>query len=144
MRKLLIVAVILITFNTCQSHADSKKSNDNDYGLNLEEFSVDYARYKDGSRDPAIYPYTPHERLDVVGNLSALKYLYLNNTIHSETDSQQFRLIGWHYQMGVHIGKYADLYGEHFSQHLLDTTGPNPYPMENLIGLKVYLYRRER
>lgn len=114
------------------------------WGLDLKEVSADYARFKDGSRDPVMYPDTPKERLDVNINMGVLRYVYMNNMIHSETDQSQFRVIGWKYQMGIHIGSWADLYAEHFSQHLLDTQGQTAYPVQNLIGLKLYIYRKDR
>ncbi len=116
---------------------------DEGYGVYLDEFSVDYGVFRQGSREPVLYPYTPKERLDVNANLSFLRYGYLHNTIHSETDPNQFRLIGWHYQLGVHVGPWADIYAEHFSQHLLDVAGDMPYPSENIFGIKFYLYRRK-
>lgn len=133
----------LIIFSVyAKAHATDQKDKPSEYSLFLEEASVDYARFKDDSRDPVMYPYTPKERLDTNLNLSLLKYGFINNTIHSETDKDQFRIIGWQYQMGVHIGPWIDLYAEHFSQHLLDTEGTRPYPVTNALGVKIFLYRR--
>lgn len=112
-----------------------------DYSLTLNQLSVDFARYKDDTRDPILYPIVPSQRLDLGIDLSFLKYGYLNNLVHSMSDSHQFRLVGWYYQLGVHIGPWLDIYGEHFSQHLLDEHYSN-YPVSNALGVKVYLYRR--
>ncbi len=114
-----------------------------DLAPRLDEVSIDYARYKQDTRLPILYPNVPKERLDVNINFSFLKIGYINNTIHSLTDANQFRLIGWHYQVGVRLGKWVDIYGDHFSQHLLDTQLSN-FPVENSAGIKFYLYRLDR
>ncbi len=111
-----------------------------DFGVHLQEVTVDYGRYMDGSRAPIVD--NVKERLDLSVNLSLLKYLYLDNTVHSLTDPYQFRLVGWHYQFGVHFGRNIDVYYEHFSQHILDNYYDN-YPLENLVGVKIKLYERQ-
>lgn len=123
----------------CVLHESCEASSD--YGFHLNEVSLDYARFKEGSRDAILAPSRPKERVDLNVNLDLLRYFYLNNQVHSMTDTTQFRLIGWKYQLGVHLGSFADLYYQHFSQHILDQAY-NDFPLENTIGLKLYLYRR--
>lgn len=115
-----------------------------DYGVHLDEATVDYAQFQSGARIPEL-PNTdvPKERLDVGINLGFLKYGYFNNTIHSLTSQDQFRLISWEYQAGVHVGSIADVYLEHRSEHLLDEQGTSRFPVQNLYGVKFYIYRRE-
>ena len=115
-----------------------------DFGVHLDEATVDYARFQDGARIPELtYTDVPKERLDVGLNMSFLRWGYLNNTIHSLTSTAQFRLISWEYQVGVHLGDVADVYAEHRSEHLLDEQGPSRFPTQNAVGIKIYLYRRE-
>lgn len=120
------------------------RAEDSNLLPHLEEVSGDYARFKSDSREPVIYPDTPKERLDLNINMSFLKYGFSSNTVHSLTDDSQFRVVGWKYQIGVHLSYWADIYCEHFSQHILDMAGDRPYPVQNLIGIKVYMYRRNQ
>jgi hypothetical protein len=111
------------------------------YGVELKELSVDYGRYLDGSY--SLFVAAPKERLNLNLDLGFLKYGYVKNVIHSMTDSGQFRLVGWQYQVGAHLGDHVDVYFEHFSRHLLDTQQLR-FPQENLVGVKLHIYRRDK
>lgn len=139
MKKFLVGFASFILASVPASAADAFSCD----GVCLQQVTMDYARYQDGSR-VLLYPQgsMPKERLNLGLDLEWLSYGYMNNTIHSGTDQNQFKTIGWQYQIGVHLGDIADVYTEHYSQHLLDERSGQSYPVENLIGIKFYLYRR--
>lgn len=111
--------------------------------LEVSSVYVDYMHYT-WAAEPFMLPTVPTNRLDLHVNVELLnRTIFINNMVHSETDAYQYRLIGWNYRFGIHIGSNLDLYYEHFSQHLLDTapiTGANTY---DAIGFRLYLFRRK-
>ena len=104
---------------------------------------VDVMHYTWAS-EPFMQPkFTPNERLDLHVDLDLLgKVAFFNNMIHSETDRDQFRLIGWNYRLGLHLGDSIDFFLEHFSQHILDAT-PQYNNTYDAIGLRVYMYKQK-
>lgn len=109
----------------------------------LEELSLDYAKYKSDTRDAMLYPIVPTDRLDLRVNTTILQYGFFDSLVHSETAQTQFREVGWQYRVGVRVGR-LELYGEHYSQHFLDMQGPTGYPVQNLLGVKFNIFKREK
>lgn len=121
--------------------------------ITLSEVSLDYRWFKPGGTDPlmsynGLANKEPGGQVDLNVNMDVLDYLYFNNTVHSMIDRDiggqygQFRLIGWHFQVGMHLSQYCDIYMDHFSQHLLDTTyALGHFPVTDGFGVKVYFLR---
>lgn len=120
------------------------------------EVSLDVKEFKAGGIDPLINyngipNREPDKQLDLTVNLRIMDYLYMQNTVHSMTDraldggAGQFRVVGWHYQLGIHLSQYADVYVEHFSQHLLDTQYEDAqhFPAVDSVGVKIFIYREQ-
>lgn len=112
--------------------------------LEVKDVYVDYMRYK-YAQDPYLAPtYHPKDRLDLHLDLEMMNgFIFFDNMVHSLTDESQYRLVGWNYRAGVHILNFADVYIEHFSQHLLDyvPASTNSY---DALGIRIYFYRRDK
>lgn len=110
--------------------------------LEVKAVYVDYMNMK-YSQEPFLAPtYHAKDRLDLHLDIELVDHiLFVDNMIHSETDESQYRLVGWNYRAGVHVGNSIDLFIEHFSQHLLDYV-PNSTNSYDAIGFRLYFYRR--
>lgn len=65
-------------------------------------------------------------------------HLYWRNRIHGEMDTSQFRLVGWQFEIGVHLGP-VEIYRMHHSQHILDAEHPwMRFPVEDSWGVRFY------
>jgi hypothetical protein len=85
------------------------------------------------------------KQIDLNVNADILTYGFWENRVHSMTDETvdgpgQFRVVGWNYRIGVHVSKYLDVYYEHFSRHLLDTTYPTAFPVQDSFGIKLRIF----
>lgn len=141
--KVLLLVIILLLFDkACMAGSI----------FELNEVSLEYKAFSDGSFNPLIDNNgLTNKRLDKELNLyvntTLFKYGFINNKIHSYTDRDengnpgQFRLVSWNYSLGVHITYFLDLSYEHKSEHLLDSTFPYHFPLENSINIKIYLYK---
>ena len=120
-------------------------SADDFHLIDVDKVYVDYMHYTYAA-EPFMYNagYTPTNRLDVHLDLKLFDGIgFIDNMIHSETDQSQYRVVGWNYRMGAHVGNNLDIYFEHYSQHLLDspTVGPNSF---DALGVRVYLYKAKQ
>jgi hypothetical protein len=111
--------------------------------LETKEVSFEFLHFTH-SRQPFLLPTNRAvNEINLNVNLSLLNdYMFIDNTVHSQTDIYQYRLIGWHYKVGFRLIPRVDFYFEHFSQHLLDYI---PF-MDNTydgIGVKIYLYEKK-
>jgi len=121
--------------------------------VEIKDLYIEFKQFTPDSRNPMITNNgIPNRIMDKEINLhldmDILRYLYFENMIHSMTDAPidggcgQFKVIGWNFRVGIHIWKYIDLQFEHYSQHSLDNVLPFNFPMENSIGVKIYIYRK--
>lgn len=111
--------------------------------LEVKDTYLDYMHYTFAA-EPFMLPNVPTNRIDLHLNLELLnRTLFIDNMVHSETDQYQYRLIGWNYRFGIHLGDYVDVYFEHFSQHLLDTTSLNGTNSYDAVGARIYFYKRK-
>lgn len=111
--------------------------------LEINAVYLDYLQVARGT-EPFLAPsYHPKEKLDLHVDLDiANGWLFFNNMVHSETDAAQYRLIGWNYRIGVHIFRSADIFMEHYSQHLLDYA-PSMDNNYDALGIRLYFFRKE-
>lgn len=99
--------------------------------LQLDKFSVTFARLQ--QRDPMlpeIGMYDFQMQLATEFDLSIFKHVYWKNKIHGETAYSKFMGIGWEYDLGIHAGKYVDIFWQHHSRHSLDVSQPYYYSRE--------------
>ena len=122
----------------------------------LDRVEITYKSFKTGGHDPIIQDSGLQNRqadkeLGLNLNMSFLSVIYFNNYIHGTSDtpivgdgSGQFRVVGWQYEAGLRVTKFLDLGIGHHSQHLLDYAGPNHFPVENWVGIRVKLFESPR
>lgn len=82
-------------------------------------------------------------------------YLFWRNEVHGEGTDAKFMTMGWHYELGLDLGK-VELLWEHHSRHTLDqaqpyywdqyyeTIRPTKYPVEDSYGIRINFYQRGR
>lgn len=61
---------------------------------------------------------------------------YYNNKVLSTTDSNQFRFIGYEFEVGARPFDGIDVYFGHFSGHALDQQYDRDFPQRNMIGIR--------
>ena len=96
--------------------------------LQIDRFSVTFAKL--GQRDhmlPEVEPTHWQMQLATEFDLSIFKHVYWKNKIHGETAYSKFMGIGWEYDLGIHVGKYVDVFWQHHSRHSLDVSQPYYY-----------------
>lgn len=80
-------------------------------------------------------------------NLTAVQIddysIYWDNKVHMLDTEKQVREVGWEWTYGLDIKNKVDFFWYHHSQHVLDATGPEPYPLQNYYGVKVNFYDRK-
>lgn len=137
--------ILLFVLSTVMSRADA---------FELQEISLEYKRFADGSYDPLINTNGLRDRtldteLNLRLNVDMLDgILFFDNLVHSQTDRVastgdrgQYRLIGWNYKFGVRITPSFHIQLDHYSRHLLDTQYIyGTYPKEDSIGFIFYVY----
>lgn len=149
LKKFWLVSALFLSTNVFAadfsdwSNWNVTKWNSKDFKfIDVSAVYLDYMHYTFASEPWLLPTDQPTNRFDLHLDMDLLNHtFFFNNMIHSETDMYQYRLVGWNYRFGVHLGRYVDAYMEHFSQHLLDAvpTAPNTY---DAIGVRVYFYKR--
>ena len=126
--------------------------------LELEQFSLKFARFG-CNRDlqtPNLDCYEYVGRVAAEFDLRLLNdWLYWNNEVHGEGTRSKFETMGWHYELGLDLGK-VQLFWEHHSRHVMDREQPyywdDPisswhqakYPVEDSYGIRLIFYRRDK
>lgn len=142
---LILYITIMATVLSLRAQADEFKP------IEMQDVYVNYKQFFQGGRDPLITNNGLDGRLldkelNLHFDMDVLKYGYWHNMVHSMTDQDerghgQFRVVGWNFQAGVHLGSYLDVQYEHYSQHLLDASLPYAFPVQDSIGIVLHLYR---
>jgi len=121
----------------------------------LREFYLLHKKFGDGSRNPLIDDNGLENReldreVSLIWNMDIFNHAYFDNRILSYVDrfkdsgeSDQFRLIGWDFQIGLRLTGWLWVEYDHFSKHQLDNEAPNKYPVEDAFGIRVYFYRKD-
>lgn len=78
---------------------------------------------------------------------AVMHYFFFNSLVHGTSDEPisgpgygQFRTVGWQYQLGIYVTEFLTVQYEHHSQHMLDYSGGNHFPVENSLGFTLKLY----
>lgn len=118
----------------------------------LQEAMFEYKAYPLHSRQPLVtesdFPEREiAKRLSLSLNTNFLTYIYWNNRIDGfvtrwrETgNAEQFRGIGWNFEVGVRAAPFLYVEYEHHSQHLLDIKGQRGFPVEDMVGFKLFFF----
>jgi hypothetical protein len=61
---------------------------------------------------------------------------YYNNMVTSTTDSNQFRFVGYEFEVGTRPFNGVDIYFQHFSGHALDQMYVDDFPQRNAFGIR--------
>jgi hypothetical protein len=114
-----------------------------------------HRKFFDGSRKPLIDDNgIPNRELDkeltLVWNIDLFRHYYFDNSIISFTDrfedsgkTDQFRLIGWNFQVGAKLTGWFWIEYHHYSRHHLDQKAPGKFPVEDALGVRIYFYDRD-
>ena len=124
--------------------------------LETDKVDLEYSQLNPHNRDPYAPNFTGkwRERGALKWDLSIARYrdwgLFWNNNIHTETiDSGAVKTVGWEWELGIQLGKYADLFHHHHSRHIMDEKPQidayngkyNQFPVEDSLVLRIHLYR---
>lgn len=120
--------------------------------IDVQELAIDYKQYLPGGHYPYITDNGMPDRmldkgLDLIVNMTVVKYFYWDNRIVSLTDADtgsgrgQFRLVGWNFRFGLQVADAIQFGYYHFSQHLLDATLPWHFPVEDAVELRFIILR---
>lgn len=116
--------------------------------IQFQNLSLTYQKYAEGSRDPLVNQGTLPGRFmnfsfDLNFQVSLLHVVYFDSIINSFANESQFSLVGWHYFVGLHVIPTLDVYYEHWSQHALDSSFSQGYPVQDSVGFKWWLYKSD-
>lgn len=137
----IFLAVVLIVFSLGLGSVLASEVD----GFKLDEVSINYKRFIGETRHPLFLHSKQKEEVNLNLNTTVLNVFYFNNTVHSQTDSSQYKVVGWNLFLGARVFRSLDLQVEHFSKHLLDESySVMRFPVENSIGFKWYLYRNDK
>lgn len=100
----------------------------------LERMSVEYHRFKAGTRHPMFAPHEPlKERIALATDFRLWWEFHFHSTVHGETTEQQFRGVGWAFELFVRPLPWVETGVRHHSRHNLDqpTVSPGRFPVED-------------
>lgn len=95
-------------------------------------------------------PYVPGGQAGTETNLKmdlvAFDSMFWRNTIHSQTDMSQYRLVGWNWEFGIKPFDWMELSWWHFSRHQLDSQNPQFTGgwKEDGVVVRFFLYRGKK
>ncbi len=125
--------------------------------VTVNTLALDYRDFTSGGYEPLIHNNALTDRelgkgLGLTMNLDIFQYAYFNNLIHGTTDENrlggngQFRAVGWQYEVGLRLMKSLpiDIYKAHHSQHVLDTTTPDHFPVHDSVGFRITFISNQR
>ena len=127
--------------------------------LDAEKVDLEYSKLDPNNRDPYAPDFTGkwRERVALKFDLNLLRRgdygFFWNNNAHTETiDTGAVKTVGWEWELGLQLGKYASIFHHHHSRHIMDE-GPqrdayngksNQFPVEDSLVLRVHLLRKGR
>lgn len=142
----IIGGLILLTLSSFITALQSTARADDAGLIELEQVYVNFKQYSQDTREPLLELNGPpgshaDKGLELHLDTNFYRYFYWHNVVHGTTDQWGFRTVGWFFTAGVRLTDSLELQYEHHSQHVLDYQGPNPFPLEDSIGINLYLYR---
>jgi hypothetical protein len=114
---------------------------------------MEFARFG-CNRDPIVPELDCNDwrgRTSINSNLRLLETIYWSNDVHAEGTDAAFKTVGWHFELGVNVSKYVDLFYEHHSRHVMDQGNAvhishdgryrfSKFPIEDSYGIRLIFY----
>ncbi len=126
----MLIAVFLCTFSMATARSQE-----------LEQLTTEYIRFHNGSTPYMTKRSVLKEELNLTVEMKWPWKFYTETTIHSQTDQDQFRLVGLKARFGLRFESLSFGY-YHFSRHTLDKKRPGSFNEDGLY-LKMILYKRK-
>lgn len=68
--------------------------------------------------------------------------VYWDQNIVGHSTERQFRKMYWDWEIGQSIYKRFDVFWHHRSEHGLEAAADRDYPVEDIVGIRIYFYRK--
>lgn len=108
------------------------------HAVEIANLSLEYKQIAGGSYAPELPQGSiPRGELNLDIDLMIMSPIYWKNRVHSMIDQNQFRLIGWHFELGAFVTPNVQIYFEHHSQHILDSQSENHFPVLDAVGVRI-------
>lgn len=125
--------------------------------LDVDVVNMQFAQFA-CNRDPIIPELSCNDwrgRAEINADLRVLEYLYWKNSIHGEGTNSAFKTMGWHFELGINVSKYIDIFYEHHSRHVLDQGNATHFshdgmsrmtrfPVEDSYGVRFKFYENTK
>jgi hypothetical protein len=131
------MVLLILAMSFCQAADLSKYIKVDRLFLETEKRSGVNREYYLVNRESARYD------LNLGLDLEIPASFYYNNRVTSTTDDNQFRFVGYRFEVGTRIIKGLEVYFQHFSGHALDESFDEDFPQQNKIGIRFNLIRRK-
>lgn len=132
-----LLAVVLFSTLLAMEKAEASVAMD---GLSLYEASFDYRRYFSPNRDPLFVNSEKKDGIAMNLKVDFLTAFCWDTTMHGESDSAQYHLVGLKTKLCFRPIPSIDLNYMHHSQHILDGSYPyQKFPVEDSVGITLYL-----
>lgn len=157
MARKFLIGLSLFVFILCATLLALSPAEASDFQLvELKDVTIGYKSFFPGSYQPqlaqsGIPNRTLGKELNLNLGIDLLRYAYFNSRVHGTTDEiiengkstgkGQFREVGWNFQLGIRPHALFSIEYEHHSQHMLDWQSPTRFPVEDSIGIKVFIYK---
>ena len=63
--------------------------------------------------------------------------VYLDNSIFGKSTQKQYRYVSWEFEIGLSLQETVDLFYHHKSEHMMDTSRPDHFPISNYFGIRI-------
>jgi hypothetical protein len=108
----------------------------------VRELSVVGSEYRSSTR--GVYmPTKQRGGLGLNWNIDLPAKMFWDNEIFGRTNEKTFKVVGWHFFLGLRLTDWADISWQHLSVHHLDGKFPHykRFPAEDAATLKIYFIR---
>lgn len=109
--------------------------------VELRDLSIEIRKYPGKTYFAQLPDETVREEVAVIFDIQLAGCLYWWNRIHGSSTDSQFRWIGWNHALSCRLEK-LELFYEHHSEHALDRTRPEHFPVNDSVGLLWKVYAR--
>lgn len=153
--RLWLFVVVLIVYCIFLGNVAEAKTFGNFHVLDVDQFMLENDRIV--NHDDPYYPYQDpknatkeywQQETAVGFDVDVLAYkhwsLYWRNRVAGLSTNERYRETYWQWEGGFDFNKYAQVYWNHRSEHLLDASSQYHFPLYNEYGIRVILYNRDR
>lgn len=89
----------------------------------LGDLTLEHKKF-DNAETPYVLGYKAGTETNLKMDMVFLGSFFWRNTVHSQTDESQYRLVGWNWEIGVKPFSWLEISRWHFSRHTLDSQNP--------------------